>query len=121
MFSIHAPASEIERWIRLVSEKAGQGADAVSLEDALAAHAARRPVYWSTRSYHDAQATEFLDLANRSGLVPALAEMVRRHPGHPEATPERMLAKLIPITNRAAREHAEACAAVARSAHRRAA
>lgn len=121
MFGIHCPPADLERFIRHIAAEAGQGVDAISLEDALAAHAAHRPVYWSTRSYHDAQATEFLDLANRLRLVPALAEMVRRHPGHPEATPERMLAKLIPVTNRAVREHAEACAAVARSAHRRAA
>jgi len=78
--------------------------DTVSLRAALLAHETGLPVYWHDRPYSDAFATIFLDLVHAVGLDTAVAEMARRHPTHPEAAPQRLLGRMIPISESARAE-----------------
>lgn len=78
--------------------------DSISLDAAVRANDTGLPVYWHSRSYSDAFATIFVDLVHAVGLAAAMSEMGRRHPSHPEARPERLLARLIPITESARAE-----------------
>lgn len=94
----------IEAAIRAVAEASGGFVDALSLHDAICAHIAGRPIYWSARPYHDAIATVFLDLVHQIGLAAAIAEVGRRMPTHPQATPGALLLRLVPITASARRE-----------------
>lgn len=82
--------------------------DSISLDAAVRAGETGLPVYWHNRSYSDAFATIFLDLVHAVGLDAAMAEMQRRHPANPEAWPERLLARLTPITASARAELAAA-------------
>lgn len=78
--------------------------DSISLDAAVRAGETGLPVYWHNRSYSDAFATIFVDLVHAVGLDGAMAEMKRHYPTHPEAWPERLLARLIPISESARAE-----------------
>ncbi len=78
--------------------------DTYSLSIALAADACGHPVYWSTRSYHDAFATILADAANQSSLAQAISMIQAGHPTHPQATTENLLAKIQPMNARARAE-----------------
>ena len=67
---------------------------------AIAAAAAGRAAYWTTATYHHATACLFVLSANAEGVAAALHAWA--DPRHPQKTPARLLATLVPLNASAA-------------------